>query len=54
MDNPMYEKRMLITKFTQKYLANPLIPVRNILINFFGNINKNLNLERGTNIQINI
>lgn len=27
MDNPMYERRMLITKFTQKYLANPMIPV---------------------------
>lgn len=28
MDNPMYERRMLITKFTQKYVANPMLPVR--------------------------
>jgi len=32
MDNPMYERRMLITKFTQKYLANPMIAVLTINI----------------------
>ncbi len=32
MDNPMYERKMLITKFTQKYLSNPLLPVKSYLI----------------------
>lgn len=31
LDNPFYPKMILITKFTQKYLPNPLIPVINIL-----------------------
>jgi hypothetical protein len=38
MDNPMYERRMLITKFTQKYLANPLFPVKKELYNFINKI----------------
>jgi hypothetical protein len=29
VDNPYYTKRLLLTKFTQKYLPNPLYPVNN-------------------------